>query len=127
MNKTLYRIAAVLALIIGAMAVFAGGQVLLGKIPDYYVIGWLPVYNFSMGVLSIFVTAILIWKLSPYALTAAIATFSAHALVMLILQIAYSGVVAIDSVVAMTIRLIVWLIILGLLFFGKGKRKVVAG
>ena len=40
MNINLNKIAAILTLtfIIGAMAVFAGGQVLLGRLPDYYVI-----------------------------------------------------------------------------------------
>jgi len=67
MKKYLFRIAAILALIIGAMAIFAGGQVLLGKDPGYYVIDWLPVYNFILGVLSASVVALLIWKRSPYA------------------------------------------------------------
>ncbi|MBI3163511.1 MAG: hypothetical protein HYZ24_02430, partial [Chloroflexi bacterium] len=46
MNTTLTKISSILAFIIGAMAVFAGGQVLLGNLPDYCVINWLPVYNF---------------------------------------------------------------------------------
>lgn len=37
------KFAAVLALVIGAMAGFAGGRVLLGILPDHYVIDWLPV------------------------------------------------------------------------------------
>ena len=53
MNTTLNKIAAVLAFIIGAMAAFAGGQVLLGKVPDYYVINWLPVYNYTVGILTV--------------------------------------------------------------------------
>lgn len=117
MNWTLNRIAAVLAFIIGAMAIVAGGQVLLGKAPGYYVINWLPAYNFAVGILTDFLTAILIWKNSKWALPAAIGTFSAHAIVMLILQTAYREVVALDSLVAMSIRLIVWLIVLTLMFF----------
>ena len=46
------KIAAVLAFLIGVMAVFAGGQVFLGIIPDYYIIDWLPGYNFVLGLLS---------------------------------------------------------------------------
>ena len=126
MNKILNKIAAVLAFIIGAMAVFAGGQVLLGKIPDYYVINWLPVYNYTLGILTVFVTAILLWTNHRLALPVAIATFSIHALVMLILQSAYRDVVALDSVVAMTVRMTVWIIILALLYFGSRKSKMVA-
>jgi len=121
----LTKIAAVLAFIIGAMAIFAGGQVvLLGKVMDYYVIDWLVVYNFIMGLLTVFVTAILIWKNSRYALAAAIATLAAHATVMVILLTAYKGVVAPDSLVAMTVRIVVWLIILTLMFRQRSKAKV---
>ncbi|MDZ7843225.1 MAG: hypothetical protein U5K99_00245 [Anaerolineales bacterium] len=45
MNSLWNRTAAALAFIIGAMAIFAGGQVLLGNMPDYYVLDWLPVFN----------------------------------------------------------------------------------
>ncbi len=116
MASKLSKIASTLAFIIGAMAIFAGGQVLLGKIPDYYVIGWLPIYNFSIGLLSVFFTAVLIWKNNKLALPAALTIFSLHAAVMVILQTAYRDVVAPDSIVAMTVRLTVWAIILVLLF-----------
>ena len=86
MKINLNKIAAVLAFIIGAMAVFAGGQVLLGKLPDYYVINWLPVYNYTVGILTVCVTTILIWSRLKLAMPAAIATFGVHTLVMLILQ-----------------------------------------
>ncbi|MBV6393650.1 MAG: hypothetical protein KPEEDBHJ_02892 [Anaerolineales bacterium] len=122
MNASLNKIAAVLAFIIGAMAVFAGGQVLLGKLPDYYVINWLPLYNYTVGILTVFVAAALLWTRHRLALPAAIATFGAHALVMLILQTAYSAVVATDSIMAMTIRMTAWIIILALMRFGARKR-----
>ncbi len=127
MNKTLNKVAALLAFIIGAMAIFAGGQVLLGKDPGYYVINWLPVYNFTLGVLSFFITAILIWKGSKHALPAAIGTFSVHAVVMLVLQTAYRDVVAVDSIQAMTLRLAVWLIIMALMVPQLRKVRKAAG
>jgi hypothetical protein len=123
MNTTLNKIAAVLAFIIGAMAVFAGGQVMLGKIPDYYVINWLPVYNYTVGILTVLVTAVLIWSRHRFAMPLAVATFGVHALVMLVLQVAYPDVVAIDSIVAMTVRMTVWIIILALLFFQARRYK----
>lgn len=120
----LSKIAAILAVIIGAMAVFAGGQViLLGKVQDYYVIDWLPIYNFIMGLLTVFLTALLIWKSSRYAFAAAIVTFILHGTVMVILQTAYRSVVAPDSIRAMTVRLVAWVIILALLFIRKSKNK----
>ena len=122
----LNKIAAALAVIIGAMAVFAGGQViLLGKEMNYYVIDWLPYYNFIVGLITIFVTAVLIWKDSGYAMPAAIATFVAHAIVMVILQTAYKDVVAPDSIRAMTVRLVVWAVILALMYLHSRREKQV--
>jgi len=126
LNSIYRKIAAVLAFIIGAMAIFAGGQVLLGKIMDYYVIDWLPIYNFSAGLISSFVTAILIWKGSKYDMSAAIGTFAIHGTVMLVLQTAYREVVAADSIKAMTVRLVVWLIILILMVIQAKKSKIIS-
>ena len=123
MNTSLNKIAAILAFIIGAMAVFAGGQVLLGKLPDYYVINWLPVYNYTVGILTVFVTVALIWTKHRLALPVAIATFGVHTLVMLVIQTAYRDVVATDSIMAMTIRMTVWIIILALMYFQSRKTK----
>jgi hypothetical protein len=119
----LNKIAAILAFIIGVMAIFAGGQVLLGILPDYYVIDWLPIYNFVVGIASAFFTAIVIWKSSRLALPAAIGTFSLHAVVMVILQTAYHNVVAPDSIKAMTVRLIIWIIILILMIVQQRKNR----
>ncbi len=111
------KIAAVLAFIIGAMAIFSGGQVvLLGKEPNYYVISWLPYYNFTMGLISAFVTSLLLWKNSPYGKTAAVLTFAAHASVLTILLLFYRDVVASESIRAMTLRITTWTIILALLY-----------
>ncbi len=123
MKTNLNKIASILAFIIGSMAIFAGGQALLGKDPGYYVINWLLLYNYTIGILTVFNTAILIWINSKFALPAAILTFSVHALVMLILQIFYRDVVATDSIVAMTIRIIIWIIILVLMFIQRRKNK----
>lgn len=119
----LNKIAAILAFIIGVMAIFAGGQVLLGILPDYYVIDWLPIYNFVVGIASAFFTAIVIWKSSRLALPAAIGTFGLHAVVMVILQTAYHNVVAPDSIKAMTVRLIIWIIILILMIVQQRKNR----
>lgn len=103
------------------MAVFAGGRVLLGTLPDYYVINWLPIYNFSVGLVTVLVTAVLIWRNSRYALPAAIVTLTAHILVLLVLLTVYRDVVAKDSLVAMVVRSVTWAIILVLMFGGENK------
>jgi hypothetical protein len=123
MNTTLSKIAAILAFAIGLMAVFSGGKTLLGNLPDYYVINWLPLYNYTMGVLTAFVTVPLIWINSKVTLPVAITTFILHALVMFILQVAYADVVARESVVAMSIRLGTWFVILALTIIKMKKQK----
>jgi hypothetical protein len=122
-NSKLNKIASILAFVIGAMAVFAGGRVLLGDLPDYYVIDWLPTYNFIMGVVSIFFSSLVIWKNNKFAMPAAIGTFGIHAIVMLILQAAYRQVVAPDSIMAMTVRLVIWAVIIGLLIVRRRMKK----
>ncbi len=123
MNVPLNKIASILAFIIGGMAIFAGGKVLLGNAPGYYVINWLPLYNYTIGIVTIFIIAVLIWINSRFAMPAAIGTFGLHALVMLVLQTAYRGIVAPDSIQAMTLRLIVWAAILVLMFVQSRKNK----
>ena len=122
MNTTLNKIASSLAFLIGGIAVIAGGMVLLGQDTEYFVINWLLLYNYTVGVLTVFITAILIWTNNKHAMPAAISTFSAHAGVMLILLTAYRGVVSTHSLEDMTIRVIAWLIILTLMFFQSRRQ-----
>ncbi len=121
MKTILNKIAAILAFIIGGMAVFAGFKVLLGNDPGYYVINWLPIYNYTAGILSVFITAIFIWTNHKFAKWMAFGTLAVHSLVMVILQTAYRSVVAPDSIMAMTIRISVWVIILGLIWIQSRK------
>ena len=95
----LYKIAAILAWIIGLMAIFAGAGVLLGRDPGYYVINWLPLLNYTLGVISVFTVAGLIWANHRLALPAAALTFAAQVLIMLALLGFYRDVVAPDSLV----------------------------
>ncbi|MFA9402489.1 MAG: hypothetical protein ACERKY_05430 [Anaerolineales bacterium] len=123
MSSIYRKIAAVIAFAIGAMSIFAGGQVVLGKVMDYYVIDWLPIYNLIVGIITVFITAILIWRGSKFAMPAAIATFISHSAVMLVLQIAYKDVVAPDSIKATTVRIVLWAIILTLIIVQSRKDK----
>lgn len=126
MNKSLGRIASILALIIGLMAVVAGGRVLLGKDPGYYVINWLVLYNYTIGILAVFVAAPLIWSNHRYAMPAATGIFGLHVLVMLILLSGYREVVAPDSIVAMSLRISVWAAILVLMVLQSRKNRKAA-
>ncbi len=118
---TQQKAAAILAFVIGAMAIFSGGQVvLLGKEQDYYVIGWLPYYNFTMGLISAFVTSVLLWKNAPLGRTLALLTFAAHGGVLAILLLFYGDVVAGESLRAMTLRTATWAVILALVYRPRG-------
>ena len=123
MNTTLNKIASALAFLIGGIAVVAGGLVLLGQETDYLVINWLLLYNYTVGVLTVFLTAILIWRNKKLALPAALATFGAHTSVMLILLTTYRGIVSAHSLQDMTVRIIAWMIILVLMLFQLKKNN----
>lgn len=45
MKTTINKTASIFAFIIGAMAIFTGGKILLGMPTDYCVINWLLLYN----------------------------------------------------------------------------------
>ena len=127
MNTKLTKTASILALYIGVMAVYAGGQVvLLGKTMNYHVLAWLPVYNLIFGLLTVFLTAILIWKNSRFSLAAVIASITSHSAVMILLQTSYRDLVAPDSIRAMAIRLGFWLVILALVVVQERKDKKTA-
>ena len=118
------KTATILSFIIGALAVFIGIRVVfLGQEMFYYVIDWLPVYNLILGLLTLFITTILIWKNSPIALPASIATLVSHSAVTLFLLIAYKDTVSIFSLVSMLIRLVFWIIILRLLLLQKKENQ----
>ena len=122
MKTTLNKIASSLAFLIGGIAVVAGGLVLLGQETDYFVINWLLLYNYTVGVLTVSLTAILIWRNSKLAMPAAIATLGAHTSVIFILLTAYRGIVSAHSLEDMTVRIVAWLIILALMFFQTRKK-----
>ncbi len=124
MNERRDKIASILALIIGVMAVFAGGGVLLGRDPGYSVIGWLPIYNFATGLFTALITATLIWRRHRLAAPLAAATLGLHTVVMLVLITTYRGTVAPQSLVAMAIRFAVWLAIIALLWMRRKPDRI---
>jgi len=105
-----HKIAAISALLLGAMAVIAGGKVLLGiDTKDYIIINWLVVYNVIFGFISI-VVASFIWKQTKHAKVYTIFVFCMHFLVFLYLTF-FSAIVASKSIKAMLFRVSVWLVI----------------
>lgn len=115
MNAILTKIPSILAFLVGAMSIFAGGMVMRGWKPGYSVLSWLPVYNFVIGLLTL-IPAYLLWVDNRYAWTASIVTFGVHTIVLLLLLATFRGQVAAQSIGAMSFRVVVWIIILALLF-----------
>lgn len=119
--KNLYKIAAILALLIGGISIVAGSKVLLGiDVKDYTVLNWLVIYNVILGGISI-VAAILIWKNNKSARKIIIAILISHLLVFLYLYF-ISQEVALESIKAMGFRISIWILIY-LLTFKKFNQK----
>jgi len=114
-SMSLNQIASILAFLVGIMSIVAGGKAMQGWNPGYNVLSWLPVYNFVMGLLAL-IPAVLLWINHRFASIASIATFSIHALVLLLLLTAFRDQVAFQSIAAMIFRLAVWILILGLMW-----------
>ena len=118
MNAILTKLPSLLALLVGGMSILAGGLVLRGWKPGWNVISWLPVDNFTVGLLTL-IPAYLLWINHRYALTASIVIFSLHALVLVLLFTVFRNTAAFQSVGAMTFRLVTWIAILALLWFRR--------
>ncbi len=115
-----HQIASLLAFLVGIMSIVAGGKAMQGWNPGYSVLTWLPVFNFVMGILTL-IPAVLIWTNHRYAMISSIVTFGIHAIVLLILFIAFRNTVAYQSLAAMMFRLVVWITILALMYFQTRK------
>lgn len=118
MNAFLTKFPSILAFLVGAMSIVAGGMVMRGWRPGYSILSWLPVYNFVLGLLAL-IPAYLLWMDNRYAFTASIVTFALHAVVLLLLLTFFCGQVATQSIGAMSFRVVVWIIILALLWFRR--------
>ncbi|MFP4611572.1 MAG: hypothetical protein ACLFQT_11170 [Thiohalophilus sp.] len=113
--RTLQKILALIAGLFGAATIFAGSRVLTGSDPGYVVFLPLLVYNTVMGFIYIGV-GIVAWRNVHYGRYGAAAVFILNLLVLAAVWLFYNsgGAVAVDSLRAMTLRTVVWL----LLFMG---------
>lgn len=118
--KTAQFIAMLLAGAIGIMSVISGSMVLLGlREVGYTVLNGLVVYNVAIGMLSI-ITAILIWKTFTLSKKLISLILILHASVLVYLYF-FSETVAMESIKAMTFRVVVWLIIFILVQLSPNK------
>jgi len=114
MKTNLYKIiAAVIAIIFSLLTIVEGSTVLLGiSMQDYIVFTPLLVYNVIMGIVGVFVGSA-IWVNTREALTYTKIILAAHTTVMIIVIFIHllSNAVAMHSVQAKLVRVVVWLVI----------------
>ena len=102
---------AVVAVVFGLATIVAGGRVLTGwSDPGYVVFRPLLIYNTAMG-LAYLAAGVAIWRSLPAGRIAAAAIFVLNLVVLgaIVFLYAAGGLVAIDSLRAMTFRTAVWL------------------
>jgi hypothetical protein len=119
-----YKLAAVIAFLIGLMSVVAGSRVLMGiSTPDYHVLDWLVAYNVIVGLLSI-VVSFLIWKKYRRAFAASLLIAASHISVFVLLISVFNEITAAESIKAMIFRVVVWSVIIMLSMAGVKEPKV---
>jgi hypothetical protein len=102
------------AIAFGIVTVIAGGRVLSGTDPGYLVFRPLLVFNTAMGVAYIVAGAVT-WRDLGKGRAAAAAIFAVNLVVLVGVVVLYrtGGPVAMDSVMAMTLRTAVWAALFG--------------
>ncbi len=110
-NSTLsQKFAAILALLLGLMSIFAGSKVLLEiDAKDYNILDWLVTYNVIFGAISI-VVAYFIWKNYSKAKNLILFVLAMHFAVFMYLKFV-SLTVAPESIKAMLFRTSAWILI----------------
>lgn len=120
---------ALIAIVFGVLTIFVGSRVLSGWDPGYVVFLPLLIYNTVMG-FAYFAVGVIAWRgLDPGRKGAGV-IFLLNLLVLVAIAVFYAsgGAVAIDSLRAMTLRTVVWLVIfLGLWWLSRrGQRSELA-
>jgi len=111
-SRAVQIIAVAVAGLFGVATLVAGGRVLLGSDPGYVVFRPLLVYNTMMGV-AYLVASVVMWRSAIRGRHAAGAIFLLNLFVLLGIVLVYrsGGAVAVDSLRAMTLRTVVWLVL----------------
>ena len=115
------KVLASVAVLFGAVTIFAGTRVLTGSDPGYLIFRPLLIYNTVMGLVYIGVGASA-WRSLRHGRNGAAAIFLLNLLVLAAIGMLYSegGAVAPDSLRDMSFRTVVWLVLfLGLRQLGR--------
>jgi hypothetical protein len=110
--RIVQTIVAAVAVLFGVATLFAGGRVLLGADPGYEVFRPLLIYNTAMGVAYV-AAGVTVWRSVHAGRNAAGGIFLLNFLVLVAILVIdrMGGAVAVDSLRAMTLRTVVWLVL----------------
>lgn len=125
-SRLLQNILALVGVLFGLVTLFAGTRVLLGADPGYIVFRPLLIYNTAMGVAYI-AAGVMAWRSLVRGRQAAAAIFVLNLLVLAAIGTLYATgkAVAIESVHAMTLRSVVWLVLfVGLAWLARRSTAV---
>ncbi len=115
--KIIKIVLVLVAALFGIATIFAGTRVLLGSDPGYIVFRPLLIYNTAMGIVYV-AAAIIAWRNPKHGMYMAAAIFVLNLVVLVAIYLLYTkgNSIAVDSLRAMSLRTIVWLV----LFVGLG-------
>ena len=112
---------ALVAALFGLATIIAGGRVIAGADPGYIVFRPLLIYNAAMGIAYV-AAGVIAWRSLDRGKYAAVTIFVLNFLVLGAIGYLYAtgSAVAIDSLRAMTLRTVVWLVLfLGLAWLSR--------
>lgn len=122
-HQLIRRILALVAILFGLATIFAGSRVLSGADPGYIVFRPLLIYNTFMGFAYI-AAGITVWRSVVRGRLATGVIFVLNLLVLAAIGALYAtgDSVAIESVRAMALRTVVWLVLfVGCVSLGRGR------
>lgn len=121
--KIIHGLLALAAVLFGLATLWAGSRVLTGSDPGYVVFRPLLLYNTAMGVAYV-AAGVIAWRSVERGRYAAAAIFVLNLLVLATVAYLYAtgSPIAVDSVRAMVLRTVVWLLLfVGLAWMSRRK------
>lgn len=120
--RIIQAVVAAIAVLFGALTVFAGGRVLLGADPGYEVFRPLLVYNTVMGFVYI-AGGLIAWRNLRPGRNVAAGIFILNLAILFVVFLLYwaGGEIAAESLRAMTLRSAVWLAFFTTLWWTERK------
>lgn len=120
--KILLKVSAVVGAMLGLMAVINGTRVILGLFdPGYNILYWLVYYNVLFGLISVY-AGFAIFKQHIIALKISSLIALGHMIVLLVLLTIFNDVVAKNSIQVMSLRSIIWVLIVVIISQKKNAR-----